>query len=197
MMRRTPWSRIQGTRQREQRALGVCWLWKANGQCSKGDNCSCRYDIKKRAKMTQPNPSPTSFMQQDERKASRTRSPRRKSSSKRMSLWPCKEYFKGTCTNSFCEKWHPPECFFHKSESGCRYGEKCSCAHRQVDDQPSKRSQNNGDKSAVCILKTTQQLGCVFQEMEPTEVFIDFAEELRHTEINPTYSIHESYCTSR
>ena len=27
----------QGTKQREQRTLGDCWLWKANGQCSKRD----------------------------------------------------------------------------------------------------------------------------------------------------------------
>ena len=40
----------QGTKQREQRTLGNCWQWKANGQCSKGDNCSFRHDISKRAK---------------------------------------------------------------------------------------------------------------------------------------------------
>ena len=28
----------QGTKQREQRTLGDCWQWKANVQCSKGDN---------------------------------------------------------------------------------------------------------------------------------------------------------------
>ena len=49
----------------------------------------------------------------------------------------------------------------------CRFGEKCSYAHRQVDEQPSKRSKKNGDKSAVAILKITRQLGCVFQDMEP------------------------------
>ena len=96
----------QGTKQRGQRTLGDCWQWKANGQCSKGDNCSFRHDINKRAKLTQPNPSPSSFMQQNERNASRTRSPKGKSPSGRMSRWPCKDYLKGTCTNSFCEKWH-------------------------------------------------------------------------------------------
>ena len=40
----------QGTEQREQRCLGDCWQWKANGQCSKGDNCSFRHDVHKRAK---------------------------------------------------------------------------------------------------------------------------------------------------
>ena len=40
----------QGTKQREQRILGDCLQWKANGQCSKGDNCSFRHDINKRGK---------------------------------------------------------------------------------------------------------------------------------------------------
>ena len=39
-----------------------------HGQCVKGDNCSFRHDVNKRSKMTLPNPSPNSFMQQDERK---------------------------------------------------------------------------------------------------------------------------------
>ena len=77
-----------------------------------------------------------------------------------------------------------PECLFYKSESGCRFGEKCSYAHRQVDEQPSKRSKKNGDKRAVAMLKkheqhdrtvrlvvcnlsNTRQLGCVVQDMEP------------------------------
>ena len=70
-----------------------------------------------------------------------------------MSRWPCKDYLRGTCNNSFCEKWHPPECLFYKTKSGCRFGEKCSFAHRQVDEQPTKRSKKNDDKSAVAILK--------------------------------------------
>ena len=92
-------------------------------------------------------------MQQNERKASRIRSPRGKSPSGRMSRWPCKDYLKGTCNNSFCERWHPPECLFYKTKSGCRFGEKCSYAHRQVDEQPTKRSKKNDDKSAVAMLK--------------------------------------------
>ena len=68
--------------------------------------------------------------------------------------------------NSFCEKWHLPECLFCKSENGCRFGEKCSYAHRQADEQTSKSSKNNGDNSAVAMLKSTRQLGCVFQDME-------------------------------
>ena len=165
------------------RKLDLIIAWKTNGQCSKGDNCSFRHDMNKRAKLTQPNPSPSSFMQQNERNASRARSARGKSPSGRMSRWPCKDYLKGTCTNSFCEKWHPPECLFYKSESGCRFGEECSYAHRQVDEQPGKRFKKDGDKSVAMLKKheqydragrpvvydssNTRQWGCVFQDMEP------------------------------
>ena len=40
----------QGTKQRVQRILGDCWQWETNGLCFKGDNCSFRHDINKRAK---------------------------------------------------------------------------------------------------------------------------------------------------
>ena len=147
----------QGTKQRVQRILGDCWQWEANGQCVKGDNCSFRHDMNKCGKSSPLNPSPNSFMQQSERKSSRGRSP-----SGRTSPWPCKDYLRGTCNNSFCEKWHPPECLFYKTKSGCRFGEKCSFAHRQVDEQPTKRSKKNEDKSAVAMLKKGN-----WQEREP------------------------------
>ena len=141
------------TEQRVQRILGDCWQLESNGQCSRGDSCSFRHDMNKRGKSSPPIPSPNSFMQQNERNASRTRSPRGKSPSGRMFRWPCKDYLKGTCNNSLREKWHPPECLFYKTKSGCRFGEKCSYSHRQVDEQPRKRSKKKHDKSAVAILK--------------------------------------------
>ena len=49
IMKETPWSN-PGTKQRGQRILGDCWQWESNGQCSRGDNCSFRHDINKRAK---------------------------------------------------------------------------------------------------------------------------------------------------
>ena len=94
----------QGTKPRVQRILGDCWQRKANKQCSRGDNCSFRHDNNRRGKDTPSNPSPNSFMQQKERKSPRTRSPRGKSPSGRMSRWPCKDYLRGTCNNSSCEK---------------------------------------------------------------------------------------------
>ena len=119
----------QRVKQREQRSLGDCWQWKANGQCSKGDNCSFRHDKDKCAKSTQPNPSPRSSTQQSVKNASGTKSPRGRGSSGKMARLPCKDYLKGTCKTPFCEKWHPPECLFLKSEEECRLGEKCSYAH--------------------------------------------------------------------
>ena len=153
----------QGTKQRVQRILGDCWQWETNGQCVKGNNCSFRHDMNKRGKSSPSNPSPHSFMQQNERKSSRTRSPRGRSPSGRMSRWLCKDYLGGTCNNSFSEKWHPPECLYYKTKSGCRFGEKCPFAHRQVDEQPTKRSKTNNDKSAVALLKKGDwhERGCV------------------------------------
>ena len=102
-------------------------------------------------------------MQQNERNASRTRSPRGKGPSGRMSRWPCKDYLRGTCNDSFCKRWHPLECLLYKTKSGYRFGEKCSYAHRQVDEQPSKRSKKNDDKSSVAMLKENDLHESVWQ----------------------------------
>ena len=86
-----------GTKQRVQRILGDCWQWEANGQCVKGDNCSFRHDINKRGKSSPSNPS----VNHREPEAPEAEV----SPSGRTSRWPCKDYFRGTCNNSFCEKW--------------------------------------------------------------------------------------------
>ena len=143
-----------------------------------------------------------------------------------MSRLPCMDYLKGTCTNSFCEKWHPPECLFYKTNSGCRFGEKCPYAHRQVDEQPSKRSKkewwqkcsamlkkhescDRTGKPVVCRDTSHERHGPVVQLIKYTtiglriagyraaEVFVNLTEELRHAETNPTCKIHKSRCTSR
>ena len=51
------------------------------------------------------------------------------------------------------KKWHFPECLLHKTKNGCKFLEKYSYAHRQVDEQPNKRSKTNDDKSAVAFSK--------------------------------------------
>ena len=100
ILRRTPWSRIREQNSVYKEFLEIVGNGKPNGQCVKGDNCSFRHDINKRGKSSPSKPSLNSFLQQYERKSSRSRSPRGKSPSGRMSRWPCKDYLKGTCNNS-------------------------------------------------------------------------------------------------
>ena len=169
----------QGTKQRVQRILGDCWQWETNGQCVKGDNCSFRHDMNQRAKLTHPNLSPISFMQQNERKSSRTRRTRGRSPSGRMSRWPCKDYLRGTCNTSFCEKWHPTECLFYKDKNGCRFGAMLKkgdwCQRGLVADQghdrpgqPDKRGDQKLERiSSQRRSSNAPQRGCVFPNITP------------------------------
>ena len=143
----------QGTKQRVQRILGDCWQWESNGQCLKGDNCSFRHDINKRGKMTQ------SESRHRILSCSRMREKHREPKVPEETV-PVVECIDGPAMITSKElapihsvKWYPPECFFYKTKSGCRFGEKCSHAHRQVDEQPTKRSKKNVDKSTVAMLK--------------------------------------------
>ena len=142
--------------QREQRRVhkrqGECWQWRANRQCTKGDPCSFRHDRNKRAKATTlPTPSPEHTTQaQGGKNLSISKSPRGKSPSGKISRQPCKEHLQGTCTNPSCEKWHFLECLLYKTQTGCKFGDKCVFAHRRVEEQPNKRSKK--------IAKTVQLL---------------------------------------
>ena len=53
---------------------------------------------------------------------------------------PCKDYLKCTCTRSLCD---PLQCQFHKTESGCKAGDKCLFPRRKVDEQPNKKLQKS------------------------------------------------------
>ena len=53
-----------------------------------------------------------------------------------------------------------------------------------------KRSKKNGDKSALAMFYNYTTIGLRISGYGAAEVFIDFAEELRHTETNPMCSIH-------
>ena len=129
----------QGTKQRGQRILGDCWQWQTNGQCSKGDNCSFRHDMNERAKPTTPNPSPSSSPRQNERNASRTRSPRGKSPSGRMSRWPCKDYSKELAPIHSVKSGILQNACSTSRRKDADLG-KSALLHRQVEEQPSRRS---------------------------------------------------------
>ena len=85
----------------------------------------------------------------------------------RSSRHSCKEHLQGACTNPSCEKWHSLECLLYKTETGCKFWDKCVFAHRRVEEQPSKRSKKTGEKNAVAMVRETKNLGCVFQDTEP------------------------------
>ena len=122
-------------KQREQRTPGDCWQWKANGQCSKGDNCSFRHDKDKRAKLTQPNPSPRSSTQQNERNASR----RKKSQWKNVPI-ALQGLPRRNLHHSILWKVASSRMLVLQVREWMQiWKKKCSYAHRQVDEQLSKK----------------------------------------------------------
>ena len=122
---------------------------KQKGQCSRGDECSFRHDSDERAKST-PKTTPSSESPtQRGRSASRKGTLGGRSPSGKSNRQPCKDFLKGIYTELPCDSWHPPECQFCKSESGCKFGNKCSFPQRKVEQQPNKKPKNGGHKNAV------------------------------------------------
>ena len=141
----------QGTKQRVQRILGDCWQRETNGQCVKGDNCSFRHDMDKRGKIShQIRPRILSCGRVSENHREPEVPEAEVPVVKRLDGL-ARITFEELAITHFEKKWHPPECLFYKTTSGCRFGEKCSFAHRQVDEQPTKWSKKNDDKSAVAM----------------------------------------------
>ena len=67
---------------------------------------------------------------------------------------PSRDYLKGTCTNSFCEKWHPFGMLVLQDQERLQIWREVLFAHRQERSaQPSKQVHQNDDKSAVAMLK--------------------------------------------
>ena len=142
----------QVTKQRVQRIPGDCWQWETYGQCVKGDKCSFRHDINQRGKLhsrIRLRILSCSRMSENHREPEVPE----ESPSGRMSRWPCKDYLRGTCNNSLCEKRHPPECLFYKTKSGCRFGKSAHTHIVRLMNSRLKRSKKNEDKSAMAILK--------------------------------------------
>ena len=147
---------------------GICCQWKEKGQCSKGDQCSFRHESNDRAKPTlkaAPPSEPRSSKTRG-RSVSRKRNARGRSQFEKFNRPSCKYFLKSTCTKSPCEYWHPPECQFYKTKSGCKFDAEFSFPHWKVEEQPNKKPKK-GDKSAVAFVKSVRQLSCVSQDTEP------------------------------
>ena len=173
----------QGTKQRGQRILGDCWQWENNGQCVKGDICSFRHDMNKRGKVTPSNPFPN--MQQNERKSSRTRSPRGKCPSGRTSRWPCKDYFGRTASSrvhveqdqEWMQIW--VKVLLRASRGWWRAQQKNSKEWwQQCNDH----------------MEDYATIGLRISRNDAAEVHSP--EEHRHADTNSTREIHKGYCAS-
>ena len=140
--------------------------------------------MNKRAKSTQPNPSPRSSTQQSVRNASRTRSKKGRSPSGKMTRLPCKDYLKELAPIILWKIASSRMLVLEVRKGMLVWGKVLLCASPGWK-QPGKRSKKNCDRSAVAMLKknehhhrvgrpvkngyssNTRQLGCVFQDMEP------------------------------
>ena len=79
------------------------------------------------------------------------------------------DYLKGTSTRTSCEYWHPSECQFFKTKTGCKSEDTCLFPHYKVDEQPNKKPKKgdlpkrreSDDKNAPAIVNSVSQLGCV------------------------------------
>ena len=154
-----------------ERGKGVCYQWKEKGQCSKGDRCCFLHESNDRAKPT-PKAVPPSGPQNSKTRdsgESRKRNARGRSQSEKFNRPPCKYFLRGTCTKSPCEYWHPPECQFYESESGCKFGAECLFPDWKVEEPSNTKPKRGDDKSAVGIVKSVRQLSCVSQDIEPPE----------------------------
>ena len=88
--------------------------------------------------MTQPNPSPSSFMQKNERNAPRTRSPRGKIPTVVECLdGPARITSKEVAITHFVKSGTLQNACTTRPRVVVGLEEKCSYAHRQIDEQPS------------------------------------------------------------
>ena len=62
-----------------------------------------------------------------------------------------------------------PNVSFIKTESGCKFGAECSFPYWKFEEQSNKKPKKGDDKSAVAIVKSVRQSGCVSQDAEPSE----------------------------
>ena len=154
---------------------GICYQWKEKGQCSQGDRCSFHHETQDRAQKPEHTAAtPSEPTASRGRAVSRKRSSRGKSNHGSLLRQPCRYYLKGTCTRAPCEYWHPPECQFHKNETGCKAGDKCLVPHYKADEKPKRKSKKSyfpkrresDDKNAVAIAKKVHRSWVVYHKIQ-------------------------------
>ena len=153
----------QGTQQREQRSLGYCWQWKSNEQCSIDtvESFSKIFHAAECEKMHRKPEVLEAEVQVGKRLDCRARITSKE-------LAPI-HYVKNGTLQSVCSTSQKMDTIL---------GEKCSYVHRQVDEQPNKRSKKNGDENVVAVLKKHEwydrtTLGLRRSRYGAAEVFFD------------------------
>ena len=127
-LRREYWSKVRkGEVSARKEKMGECFRWKANGQCSKGDSVIFYHNLI--LVNCQSSSASRVLTQTDGRKPRVFRAPRGVSPSGLKGWKLCKNFFGGTRTEPPCDLWHPSVCQHHKSESRCKYGDKCNFRH--------------------------------------------------------------------
>ena len=153
--------------------MGECYQWKVIGQCSKGDSCSFSHDPASGNRREQiregqsSSPAPKAKAQTDGKIASKSSGRGGESPSGIRGKIPCRYFLGGKCTYQSCNFGHPAMCLNYKSESGCKYGDKCRFRHVEADRRSSKTSKKSDMKRSVALLKDAVQLGCVSQDSHP------------------------------
>ena len=69
------------------------------------------------------------------------RNARGRSQSEKFCPQPCTYFLKGTCNESPSDFWHPPECQFYNTKSGCKFGAECSFLQWKVEERPNKKAE--------------------------------------------------------
>ena len=113
---------FEGRNERIEREQGECYQWEEQGQCTRGDDCSFRHDGNKRGNATQSSsPTPKPQTQSDGKNLGKEKLSGAVVLFGKRFQRPCKDYIRG----SSCDFWRPPECQHCKTQSGCKFGEKC------------------------------------------------------------------------
>ena len=75
--------------------------------------------------------------------------PRRSSPPRKGSRCHCKDYLRGTCANPSCDSWllspSLSVCQKYKSQTGCKFGEKCQLLHKETERQAKKAKEGDGN----------------------------------------------------
>ena len=105
-----------------ERGKGICYQWKEKGSVRRETNVVSCMRVTIVQNRHQKPLHPVSHQTPRGRSASRKRNFRDRSQTGKFNRQPCKYFLKGTCTKLPCEYWHPPECQFYQTKSGCEFG---------------------------------------------------------------------------